>query len=204
MARACRQWSITRMVNDGRQTDVRILAADTVYTVSNLKNSCCCQQECQSLPCCCPFLQRDLNSLCLLEGNQRDCLLIVCVTCVHLSQSPLLSVAAVCVFACNFFNSQYGRQTDVRILAADTHSIYCIQSLLLSARVPISPLLLSLSPKGPQQPLSLHQEHQGKHFCTEQERGSFQGVLLFLWVAESACKVAALLSIDKLPVLGIL
>jgi hypothetical protein len=40
MARACRQWSITRTVNDGQQTDVQILAADTVYTVSNLKNSC--------------------------------------------------------------------------------------------------------------------------------------------------------------------
>jgi hypothetical protein len=42
------------------------------------------------ISCCCPFLQRDLNSLCLLEGNQSVCLLIVCDMCTSFSITPFL------------------------------------------------------------------------------------------------------------------
>jgi hypothetical protein len=52
--------------------------------------------------------------------------------------------------------------------------------------------------------LTKKKQEQGKHFYTTQGRGSFHGVLPDFWVTESAWKVATLLPIHQLPVLGIL
>jgi hypothetical protein len=49
-----------KSMTDDRQT------CDFRLHIAQNKNSGCCHQGCWSLPFCCPFLQRDLNSLCLL------------------------------------------------------------------------------------------------------------------------------------------
>ena len=63
------------------------------------KNWCCCQQGCQFLHCCCPFLQRDLNNIFLFEGNPWVCLLIVWHMRTCFSISPFLCCCCVLFFA---------------------------------------------------------------------------------------------------------
>jgi hypothetical protein len=85
--------------------------------IAENKNSGFFQQGCHSLPFCCPFLQRDLNSLCLLEGNQLVCLLIVCGMCTSFSISPF--PCCWCVGFFQFFSSPYGRHTDLFLRKVD-------------------------------------------------------------------------------------
>jgi hypothetical protein len=162
LARACQSWPITLMVNVWWQTDVFFRPR-----LSQNKNSGCWHQGSQSLPFCFPFLQSLLKFLFLSAGNWRFCFLLVCLFLPLFSIWPFLCTCCVCavfVYFCDFFNSirlTYGRYFIYAILLTTDRPSKILKitkrastQCLLSARVPISPLLLSLSQKGPQQLLS--------------------------------------------------